>query len=207
MNMDGDIMKATFMQRLLAYFIDLIIVSVVVSLFTVFIDSGRLNNLNKELTDTMNQVVNNSDEKINVEEMNEKILDLEYQIQRESVLVNSINVVIILGYFVVFQYLYKGQTLGKKLFKIRIVDKNNKNLSFWSMLYRNMITQGILPTFLSLITIVMLSKNGYMELYFVINSLMSAFVITCALMILYRKDRRGLHDMMAGSIVVKDAVE
>ena len=38
----------------------------------------------------------------------------------------------------------------------------------------------------------------------ILNIIESIFVIVSALMILYRKDKRGLHDMMAGTSVIKD---
>ena len=75
------------------------------------------------------------------------------------------------------------------------------------MFLRTFIVQGILTTGLSLIGIFVLNKELYMETYFILNSLMSIFVVVCALMVLYRKDRRGLHDMMAGSLVVKEDAE
>ena len=50
----------------------------------------------------------------------------------------------------------------------------------------------------------LLPKDLYLGFYSVINVLSSIFIIVCALMVLYRKDRRGLHDMIAGSFVIKE---
>lgn len=204
----GDKMKATFMQRLFAYFIDYLIISVVFSLFALSFNTTKLTSINDEINNTMNEIVNiSSEEEQNLDDLNNKLIDLQYEYQQESKLASGISLLITFAYFTVFQFLNKGQTIGKKLLKIKVVNKEEKEPSFVTMFLRTFIVQGILTTGLSLIGIFVLDKELYMETYFILNSLMSIFVVVCALMVLYRKDRRGLHDMMAGSLVVKEDVE
>ena len=204
----GDKMKATFMQRLFAYFIDYLIISVVFSLFALSFNTTKLTSINDEINNTMNEIVNiSSEEEQNLDDLNNKLIDLQYEYQQESKLASGISLLIAFAYFTVFQFLNKGQTIGKKLLKIKVVNKEEKEPSFVTMFLRTFIVQGILTTGLSLIGIFVLDKELYMETYFILNSLMSIFVVVCALMVLYRKDRRGLHDMMAGSLVVKEDVE
>ncbi len=204
----GDKMKATFMQRLFAYFIDYLIISVVFSLFALSFNTTKLTSINDEINNTMNEIVNiSSEEEQNLDDLNNKLIDLQYEYQQESKLASGISLLITFAYFTVFQFLNKGQTIGKKLLKIKVVNKEEKEPSFVTMFLRTFIVQGILTTGLSLIGIFVLNKELYMETYFILNSLMSIFVVVCALMVLYRKDRRGLHDMMAGSLVVKEDVE
>ena len=204
----GDKMKATFMQRLFAYFIDYLIISVVFSLFALSFNTTKLTSINDEINNTMNEIVNiSSEEEQNLDDLNNKLIDLQYEYQQESKLASGISILITFAYFTVFQFLNKGQTIGKKLLKIKVVNKEEKEPSFVTMFLRTFIVQGILTTGLSLIGIFVLDKELYMETYFILNSLMSIFVVVCALMVLYRKDRRGLHDMMAGSLVVKEDVE
>lgn len=199
-------MKATFMQRFLAYFIDIIILSIVISLFTMTFNNTKLEQINNELSEATTNLINatNGSDATALNELNEKITDLEYRYQKASVLPNSISLVIYIAYFIIFQFFYKGQTIGKKCLKIRVVNKEEKEPSLTTIFLRTFITQGILVTFLSLITIVLLPKDLYLGFYSVINVLSSIFIIVCALMVLYRKDRRGLHDMMAGSFVIKE---
>lgn len=202
----GDKMKATFMQRLFAYFIDYLIISVVFSLFSLSFNSNKLNDINNEINDTMNQIVNidNSKEEKTVDELNEELINLQYEYQQESKLINMISLVLTFAYFCIFQFLNKGQTIGKKLLKIKVVNKEEKEPNFLTIFLRTFIIQGFLTTGLSLIAIFVLNKEIYMETYFVLNILMSIFIVVSGLMVLYRKDRRGLHDMMAGSIVIKE---
>ena len=206
---DGDKMRATFMQRLLAYLVDIVVISVIVSIFTFSFDNSKLEEINTELNTAMNDLMTATSggseaSELNMDEINQKITDLEYDYQKATVLQNSISVVIYILYFIVFQFLYKGQTLGKKLLKIRVVTKEEKQPTLGTFVIRGIIVEGILATFLSLIAIVVLSKDNYLTIYTWLSMLSSTFIVASALMVLYRKDRRGLHDMMAKTIVIKE---
>lgn len=197
-------MKATFMQRLLAYLIDYIIISLIFSLFALSFNTTTLNDINDQINETMNKIVNIDTEKDNLEQLNNQLIDLQYKYQQESKTATAISLLITFVYFTIFQYLNKGQTIGKKILKIRVVNKEEKEPNFLTMFLRTFIVQGILTTTISLLAIFILTKELYMETYVILNSTMSIFVVVCALMVLYRKDRRGLHDMMAGSQVIKE---
>ena len=202
-------MRATFMQRLLAYLVDIVVISVVVSIFTFSFDNSKLEEINTELNTAMNDLMTattggSEASELNMDEINQKITDLEYDYQKATVLQNSISVVIYILYFIAFQFLYKGQTVGKKLLKLRVVTKEEKEPSLTTFVVRGIIIEGILATFLSLIAIVLLSKDTYLTIYTWLSMLSSTFIVASALMVLYRKDRRGLHDMMAKTIVIKE---
>lgn len=201
-------MKASFMQRLFAYIIDMIIVSVVCSSIVMLVgnNSSEIAKLNEELSNAENSLTEmvNSGDTTNYDEEMQKIIDIEYKISRASVLSETVSFIIVFGYFVVIQFMLKGKTFGKMLLKIRVVDKKNKEPSFRVILLRTFIIEGLLTSFLSLVTILFLSKNTYIMFNGSLSILFTIFVIVSAIMVLYRKDKRGLHDMMAGSLVVKD---
>lgn len=192
------------MQRLLAYLIDYIIISLIFSLFALSFNTTTLNDINDQINETMNKIVNIDTEKDNLEQLNNQLIDLQYKYQQESKTATAISLLITFVYFTIFQYLNKGQTIGKKILKIKVVNKEEKEPNFLTMFLRTFIVQGILTTTISLLAIFILTKELYMETYVILNSIMSIFVVVCALMVLYRKDRRGLHDMMAGSQVIKE---
>ena len=69
----GDKMKATFMQRLFAYFIDYLIISVVFSLFALSFNTTKLTSINDEINNTMNEIVNiSSEEEQKIDDLNNK---------------------------------------------------------------------------------------------------------------------------------------
>jgi len=195
----GDLMKATFFQRISAYFIDILIVSVLFSLVTYNINLDKRNDLNEELS---NFLLETKDVQSYNEEQAQKLLDLQYEIEKESILVNGISLVVTIGYFVLFQYLNNGQTIGKKLLKLKIVGEDNKKVGLLKMLFRSIIIYGILTGLLNLMLINLLGKNSYLEVYSILTMIQSIFVIISILFILYRKDKRGLHDVMARTNVI-----
>ena len=79
----------------------------------------------------MNEIVNiSSEEEQNLDDLNNKLIDLQYEYQQESKLASGISLLITFAYFTVFQFLNKGQTIGKKLLKIKVVNKEEKEPSF-----------------------------------------------------------------------------
>ena len=211
-------MKAGFLKRLGAYIIDILIVSIIFTLITINITNDKLDNLNKEYNEAMYEFsaliygVDNTTNEIatddnNVEEdydaLTTKIIDLQYDIQKESILDNSIYLLILVVYFVIFEFWNKGQTIGKKLFGLKVTADKGK-LKFWMVLVRNIIIQGIFVTLVSLVIINLVSKDIYLEITNSLSILQSLFIVVSALMILYRKDKRGLHDMMARCTVVEE---
>ena len=201
-------MKASFMQRLFAYIIDVVIVSVVCSSIGMFLNnnSSQIAELNEELSkaeESLTEIINSGDT-ANYEEEMQKVMDIEYKISRASVLTETVSFIVVFGYFVVIQFMLKGKTFGKMILKIKVVDKKNKEPSFGVILLRTFIIEGLLTSFLSLVTILFLSKNAYIMFNGALSILFSIFVIVSAIMVLYRKDKRGLHDIMAGSLVIKD---
>ena len=193
--------KATFGQRLLAYLIDACIVLIISSMVTSSFSTKKLESLQKDLEDV---VTNYTQGEISMDEYLEQTKDLSYEMEKSSTTTNIVYVVISIGYFIVFQYLNKGQTLGKKLMKIRIVNQEEKEPNIIQMILRTCITNEILPKILIIIFVTFVSKNNFLSIYSVITVLTYAFIIITVFMILYRKDKLGLNDIIAKTKVVKE---
>ncbi len=103
-------MKANFLKRVLAFCFDYFILTLVLSFITVGFNTSNesfyteISNISKEYNEG----------NISVNEYNDKLMKLEYEYQKDNLPVNIINIVLFIGYFIVFGYLNKGQTLGKK---------------------------------------------------------------------------------------------
>lgn len=195
-------MKATFFERLGAYIIDTLIISFIFSL--ICLGFGEYTSNSKELMDELdNKLVSNE---ITTEEYLEEYQGALYDYQKENVLKSSISVALTIAYIVVFQYMNKGQTIGKKLLKIRIVDKDTENpVSILRGLLRSFIVYSILSSFLCIIFSYILNKNNYFIGYSTLLILEGIFTLTTIMFVLYRNDGRGLHDMMANTKVIKES--
>lgn len=191
-------MEATFGQRLCAYFIDFIIISILLTLVTYSMDFTKRNEIYDEMLNYYSEY-----DPTNLEQT-EKLLDLQYQYSKESIPKTAISLIITIGYFVVFQYLNNGQSIGKKLLKIRIVGKDNSKVNIMQIFIRSIFIYQIILSITDLIIIYTLNKTDYLNIYGILTWINSIFIIISALFILYRKDKRGLHDFMAKTYVVSE---
>lgn len=199
-------MKNLSYKRIFSYIIDLLIVSVVSTLLTSFIPlNDRYSKVEEELLIIVEQYVQKEiDDKTYLDQVN----DLSYIITKETVVVQIVSTMITLVYFVVFQYYFNGQTLGKKLMKIKVVSNDeNKKINMNNFLIRSLIIDSILLNLVSIITILLLNQNAYFKTYDIATYIFLIIYIVSYIMISFRKDERGLHDILAGTKVISTKTE
>ena len=190
-------MKADFFKRIFAYMIDYFIILLVLSFITANINVGS------DITEKVNNLTNEyKNGNITIEEYNEEVLPLNYELTKRKLPVNVITCVIIIGYYIVFAYFNKGQTLGKKICKIRVVNDKGERASIWNILIRSLFIYGIITTLYSLISINFLDIESFNYSVSVVSVIESLFIVISLLMMLYKKDDRGLHDIIAKTKVI-----
>ena len=185
-------MKATFFERLGAYLIDSIIVSLIFSIICLGF-ANQTSNAEKLMLELDDKLLA---KEITPEDYLEEYQELLYDYQKENILETGISVALTIAYYVVFQYMNKGQSLGKKLLKLKIVDKDaNKPISILKGLIRSLLVFSILSGTMNLLFLYILNKNSYFMLYSTLLSIEGIFTLITIMFILYRKDKRGLHDI------------
>lgn len=190
-------MKADFFKRIFAYMIDYFIILLVLSFITANINVGS------DITEKVNNLTNEyKNGNITIEEYNVEVLPLNYELTKRKLPVNVITCVIIIGYYIVFAYFNKGQTLGKKICKIRVVNDKGERASIWNILIRSLFIYGIITTLYSLISINFLDIESFNYSVSVVSVIESLFIVISLLMMLYKKDGRGLHDIVAKTKVI-----
>lgn len=190
-------MKADFFKRIFAYMIDYFIILLVLSFITANINVGS------DITEKVNNLTNEyKNGNITIEEYNEEVLPLNYELTKRKLPVNVITCVIIIGYYIVFAYFNKGQTLGKKICKIRVVNDKGERASIWNILIRSLFIYGIITTLYSLISINFLDIESFNYSVSVVSVIECLFIVVSLLMMLYKKDGRGLHDIVAKTKVI-----
>lgn len=197
-------MKATFFERLGSYLLDAIIISIIFSIICLgFKNTSNATELQmKELDEKL--IAN----EITSEEYLKEYTILLYDNQKKNVLQSGISLALNIAYFVVFQYMNKGKTIGKQLLKIKVVDKDSKEpISILRGFLRSLIILSILSSALLILFLYVLNKQNYFTAYATIISLEGLFTLTSAIMVLYRNDGRGLHDMMTNTMVIKESRE
>lgn len=194
-------MKAKFFDRLTAYIIDVIIISLITSIIFTSIPTNN-KELEKQLSSLQDEVLSNN---ITYEEFVDEYQDLYYKNKKDTMTQSAITLTITIAYFVIFQYMNKGQTIGKKILHLRVVDNNTeKPLSIFKGLIRSLLIWNILSGTLGIVLIYILNKESYITSYLIISSIESIFIFITAMFTLYRKDNRGLHDIIINSKVIKE---
>lgn len=140
-------------------------------------------------------------------------LDISYTLQGMSVLILLITGFL---YFSFLPYKWNGQTLGKKLTHIKVVDETLKNPTLLQHILRSVrvynlyFTVALLPLILVIGGLFWLSGSGMMALSLSMLLLLGAVSVGTALMyvsgvmLVVRRDAKGLHDMIAKTMVVPE---
>ena len=193
-------MPAQFNKRLFAYIIDIFIVLVIAKLITMFIPiSEKTQDYYKELQATQKKMY---DKEIDVKEYTDIVLEDNYNISKGTVLISLTSIIIYILYFVVYQVYNNGQTVGKKLMKIKVKSITDESLSINTMLFRALIIYGIAANIINLILILLLKKELYLSISNTISIIQSLIVIISVFMILFSKQKRGIHDIITKTEVV-----
>ena len=151
-------MKATFLQRFLAYIIDVMLLSIILSI----ISSTSINssNYNKLLEEQENLISKYSKQEITIEEYQSQAKKLDYEIAKSSYPSTIIGLVMSIAYFIIFQFFNGGQTIGKKLMKIRIRKQDNGILKIQDIIIRTLIINSIITTIVTLIAVLMVNSES-----------------------------------------------
>ena len=197
--------KAMFSQRIFAFLIDLVLLSMITSLITMFIP---MNDTATKLYDEQNRVLEGYVEgSVSMEEYVNQMVDLGYDISndisKQTVIISIVGVVISLLYYVVYPCYNNGQTFGKKLMKIKIKKTNDKELSMNDLLIRSMINNSILVNIITIALVLFLSKDLYLSMSSLLSSVQYLVLIISLIMIAFTKNAQGLHDKVAKTEVVQ----
>ncbi len=193
--------KAMFSQRILAFLIDLVLISVITSFITVFVP---VNDTATKLYEEQNKVLEGYVEgSVSMEEYVNQMVDLSYDISKQTVIVSIVTIVISLLYYVVYPCYNNGQTLGKKLMKIKIKKIDESDLSMNDLLIRGMVNNSILVNIINVIFVLFLSKNIFLSASSLVSVIQYLVLIISLIMIAFTRNARGLHDLAAKTEVVQ----
>ncbi|MCM1371345.1 MAG: RDD family protein [Clostridium sp.] len=197
-------MNSSFIRRFMSYFADVMIVGVVLSIVSIFLTTDNAYKLNREYKNTNEEMLN---EKIDVGTYYNRVADLSLSLDKENLLINIINCVIIIAYFVILPLYKNGQTIGKKAFGIKIVRDDNEELTANELIIRNVIVNGLLNTLLSFCLVFFLPGFEYFTIISILALIQYILILISGLMIIFRNDKRGLHDIITKTHVILDKME
>ena len=190
----------TSLKRIIAFVIDIVIVSLVVSLINL-LPLDPYKDKYKDAYEKYNEVVQKSteDEK---NDYKDEIIELNYEVYKYRTYSSMFSATALILYFGVLPLVMNGQTLGKKIMKLRVISNNEKKLNFWKYLIRIVILNNIWLSLINIGAVYVVSGVKFYYVTYVISMLSSLIYMLNLIMVMFRKDNRGLHDMVAGTKVI-----
>ena len=192
--------KALFIQRFMAFIIDILLVTIVAAIIsTPFVDVDESDKLQKKTMQIMEKF---NSKKITANEYINEYKDTYYKIQRNNGLVSIVTIFLNVLYFVVFQLYNKGQTIGKKLMKIRVVSDDGE-LFVNQMIYRSLLSNFILMDLICFGLMLFSPKNIFFFGSVIVEFIQYIIVFISVIMIMRKNDGRAIHDKLAHTTVVR----
>lgn len=190
--------KVYFIQRLAAFLIDIVIVYVVASLIaSPFIDYDKNLDYSNRITELQNSYIN---EEIDVNTFLVQYIDVSYKSAKNIGAYSIITIFLEILYFVVFQIYSNGQTFGKKLCKIKIKSEDG-DLNMNQMIFRTFIADFILVDIIEFIFMLIGNKEVYFYGTMLFQCIQYLIVLISIVMI--SKNGYALHDKIAHTKVIK----
>ena len=133
-------MKTKFSKRLLAYLVDILIVSIIFEGIMLLIPENKnIIVLQSELTEINEKYIK---EEIDASVYMHRYASIIQSLDKENIPKVIFNIVLILGYFVLLPYYWDGKTIGKKVLNLKI-NKGKEKLGLNDLVLRSVIINGI----------------------------------------------------------------
>ena len=127
-----------------------------------------------------------------------------YKLSEYSVIGNVVQVIVIFAYFVGINLLTKGQTVGKKIMKLQIINNKDSSskVSLLSYFIRTLILYNPVYYLAIIIGVYVFSSSDFYNWALVWSNIKNYLDIVIVIMVVIRLDGRGLHDLLAGTRVI-----
>jgi RDD family. len=190
-------------KRILAYLVDMILISIVILIISKILGNKNIDTLMVEMNSLNENLLSKKENIVTyLNHYSEILRDLD----RQKILINFISVIIMFGYFVILPFKNNGQTLGKMLMKIKVTKE--EEIKLFDYLVRSFIINGIFYMIVILLLVCILPSFSYFLTISILGFLQIILVITSAFMILYKKNEKGLEDILTKTeVVLIDEVE
>ena len=195
----------TILKRFGAYLIDYLIVTIIiyiVMLIPFFNPTKEAYNI--KYSEVINVNEQFQKDEISEEEFNQAIIPIAYELYRLNISYVIISTICFGIYFIFVQFYLKGQTIGKKFFRLKIIPVKEKKLTLANYFVRAVVLYNLLIPILELLIVYMFKVDKYLPIYQNINLVGYIIMYINLFMILVRADGRGLHDVLANTKVVYD---
>ena len=193
--------KAGFMSRICAFFLDMLIVSLLASLLaTPFVSKEKMESLSEDYEKIVEKI---QTQDISLQEYSVDIANLRYEIIRTNGMGTIISVLIGMIWFVVIPLYYGGQTIGKKILKIKMISDKG-DLTANQLIVRTMIGNSFLFDLLGVVEVLILPKYIFYYCHWLLLFVPYIIMLCSVIMVLTTKNGKAIHDYLGHTRVVKN---
>lgn len=192
--------KALFFQRLMAFLIDSLIVILLTSFISgFFVNSKKVDKLSNDVIDLVEKYSKNQ---INTNKYIAEYVNLTYDLAQENGPIVIVEVLLGIVFYIIVPLYSSGQSIGKKLLKIKIISDNGE-LSSNQLVFRSFIANSLLVDILSLIFLLFVSKTMYFYLLGLFKMIQYIITVISILFVIYSKKGLAIHDKLVHTRVVR----
>lgn len=142
-------------------------------------------------------------------ELSKRLVELNneygYNIQKLNIRFTIITIVVYILYFGILQYILKGQTIFKRLFKLRVVDNKNpkKRISLVKYIIRSILVCEIILSIIDILVLLLASKSNYIIFSNVLVNIKYVYEALFLVTMIVRDDARSIDDLLLNTKVVR----
>ena len=129
-------------------------------------------------------------------------MKITYNSYKYGLLENGISVGIMILYFTLFTYFNHGKTIGKMIMRYQVSSKDGNDPSFVGSLVRSLLLTRAFGDIITIILVLSLSEAKFVSIYNYFDMGITIVWLTCPFISMFREDGRGLHDLVAKTIVL-----
>ena len=196
---ENEFEKAYFVSRFVAFLLDILIVGFVASILTLPFQTESVQKLNNEAMDASKSYIN---QEISSTVYINKSIDINYQLAKATGISKVITILIYVIYFIVIQKKMNGQTIGKKIMKIKVIKDDDEELTTNDFLFISLINNSIFCNIL-IVIFALINKNVCFYGTSIVQLIHTLVVLISAFMVIIRKDGKTIADLVAKTKVVK----
>ncbi len=126
-----------------------------------------------------------------------------YRQSKLSIYDNSIMLVLMIIYYVVFAYIFEGETVGKRVFHIKIESKDGNKVKIWQLFIRTLVLFGMPFTILNMVLPFIVDANQYAVFSLISNMLSGILSLSIIITFFIRADKRSIHDIIGKTVVTE----
>ena len=155
-------------------------------------------NDNKITKKEYNNIINKT-----TKDFQNKYKKIYYYMNKYSIVYNIIYIACLLLYFVLFNIITDGETLGKKIMKLKITSIDDTKVSILKYLIRAIILYNPLFYLSMIIGTLLLNINSFYNYALIMSNVKNYLFIIVIATAIIKNDNRGLHEMLSKTKVVK----